>query len=193
MFLLSVFSILAILSWITMGLVWLKGAFGNKQTVTLPNPIAQTIANILLFGSPLFLFLPPITGTWLSEFLFHPETVLGILGCAISWAAVLFAIWARVTLGKNWSGAVITLKKDHELVTNGPYAFVRHPIYTGYFFATLGTALTLGTNSSIIATMMIFCGFLIRMHKEETLMTKQFGHTYTEYKKRSKKIVPFLW
>lgn len=186
---------LSILAWLAMASVWFYFSFGNKKTTSLPNPLAQVMANILLFGSPFLLFYP-FVHSWLSIKIptsATPTTTMEIIGVLLSFAAVAFAIWARITLGKNWSGAVITLKKDHQLITSGPYAFVRHPIYTGYFLATLGTALTISTIASYLATLMILIGFLIRMQKEEILMTKHFPSQYPEYTKRSKKIIPFIW
>jgi len=188
----SIYTSLSILSWLAMASVWFYFSFGNKKTTNLPNPFAQIIANILLFGSPFFLLYPRFQGT-LAHHITEPTPFFGIIGVIISVTAVAFAIWARIELGTNWSGAVITLKEDHKLITSGPYKFVRHPIYTGYFLATLGTAFTLGTIASYLATLMIFLGFLIRMNKEESLMTAQFPKEYPEYKKQSKKILPFIW
>lgn len=188
----SIFTQYSFASWLIMGLVWLYFSFGNKKTTKFPNPIAQILANTLLFGSPFFLFYPYFYG-WFAFRIYIPTTEIAIFGVILSYAAVTFAIWARLSLGKNWSGAVITLKADHQLITAGPYKFVRHPIYTGYFLATLGSALTIGSIASLLATVMIFIGFLIRMNKEEMLMLKQFPVDYAEYIKRSKKIIPFIW
>src|ERR1700744_155667 len=66
-----------------------------------------------------------------------------LVGIAITGLGIGFAVWARMTLGANW-GMPMTLREKPELVTAGPYAFVRHPIYTGIIFAMLGTALTIG-------------------------------------------------
>src|SRR6202035_555424 len=59
-------------------------------------------------------------------------------GAALTLAGLLFAIWARLYLGKNWSG-LVQVKHDHELIRSGPYRFVRHPIYSGILLALVGT------------------------------------------------------
>lgn len=175
-----------------MGIVWFIGFFGNKRTIQLPHVSAQILANILLFSSPILLFYP-FTQSWLALSIFTTSPFLSTMGVILTVSAIAFAIWARVTLGRNWSGVVITLKEHHTLVSSGPYHFVRHPIYTGYFFATLGTALTIGSVASLLATGIIFLGFFMRMKKEEALMINQFPQEYPLYKTRTKKIIPFVW
>ena len=116
----------------------------------------------------------------------------------IVWAAatlcvigVAFAIWARVTLGRNWSG-VVTLKKGHELVERGPYRFVRHPIYTGIITMFFATALALGHLAGFAATLLMFASFWIKLRREEQLMLQQFPEQYAAYRRRAKRIIPFV-
>ena len=108
--------------------------------------------------------------------------------CAIGLA---FAIWARVTLGSNWSG-VVTLKEGHELVERGPYRFVRHPIYTGILTMFFATALAQGHLSGFAGTLLMFASFWIKLRDEEKLMLRQFDERYTEYQQRVKRIIPFV-
>ena len=108
--------------------------------------------------------------------------------CAIGLA---FAIWARVTLGSNWSG-VVTLKEGHELVERGPYRFVRHPIYTGMLTMFFATALAQGHLSGFAGTLQMFASFWIKLRDEEKLMLRQFDERYTEYQQRVKRIIPFV-
>ena len=87
---------------------------------------------------------------------------LGVIGVAL-------AIWARVTLGRNWSG-VVTLKQDHELVTSGPYAMVRHPIYTALVLMFLGFSLLFDSVSAWLGLAFICYSFWIKLKQEEALM-----------------------
>ncbi len=186
----TLYSNIASLAWLAVGLVWIAGFIGNKKTLKVPNSGEQILANVLLVLGSIFTFSAP-TGA-LALRVIPSNAFFGIIGAALTMAAAAFAIWARRTIGKNWSGAVITIKQDHELVETGPYALVRHPIYTGFFFASLGMAITLGFLTSFIGTAVVLVAFLIRMRTEEALMTAQFPDKYPDYKKRTKAFIPYI-
>jgi protein-S-isoprenylcysteine O-methyltransferase Ste14 len=121
-----------------------------------------------------------------------------VLPPALGWAAAAltvigigFAMWARVSLGRNWSPRP-TVKEQHELVTSGPYAFVRHPIYSGLMLATLGTALTVAI-PGIVLFIIVVSTFVVRARKEEQLMLERFPTHYPAYQKHTKRLVPFVW
>lgn len=127
----------------------------------------------------------------LSHGLFTPPVLLGWFAAALSVTGVAFAIWARVYLGRNWSPAP-AVKEKHELVVDGPYAYVRHPIYTGVLLAALGTELT----GTIFGVVVLFGGlvvFLLRIGKEEKIMLELFPNEYPAYQKSTKRLVPFVW
>ena len=75
--------------------------------------------------------------------LWHTTIAVGIVTACVVLAGAAFTVWARVTLGRNWS-AEVTFKHDHELIESGPYALARHPIYTGLIVMALGTAVNYG-------------------------------------------------
>ena len=104
---------------------------------------------------------------------------------------LLFAVWARVYLGGNWSSEV-TIKQDHELITTGPYALVRHPIYTGILGGMLGTAIALSEVRGFIAFALIFLMFWFKLRMEEQWMRSQFGETYANYARKTAALVPYL-
>ena len=125
-----------------------------------------------------------------------PATIFGgvtadvaAVGSALCVIGVAFVIWARVTLGRNW-GMPMTLHERPELVTSGPYAYVRHPIYTGVLAMFIGTALVhpLAAAPSVL----LLAYFLFSARREERDMERQFPETYPAYKKRSKMLVPFV-
>lgn len=114
---------------------------------------------------------------------------LPLLGVLLLWAGVAFAIWARATLGRNWS-AVVQVKHDHELIERGPYRWVRHPIYTGLLMVYLGTTFTLGEWRGLLGTAIVGVSFWFKLKLEERWMREQFGERYEDYMRRVKALVP---
>jgi len=104
---------------------------------------------------------------------------------------LLTAIWARLNLGKNW-GTPMSQKQDPELVTSGPYNYIRHPIYSGILLASLGTAIA-STVYLFIIFIIIAVYFIFSAVTEERLMTKEFPKVYPDYKARTKMLIPFIF
>jgi protein-S-isoprenylcysteine O-methyltransferase Ste14 len=102
-----------------------------------------------------------------------------------------FAIWARVHIGRNW-GQPMSQKSEPELVTSGPYRFVRHPIYTGILTAGVGTALALSW-LWLVPVALAGAYFVYAATAEERYLTEQFPDTYPAYKRSSKMLVPFVF
>jgi protein-S-isoprenylcysteine O-methyltransferase Ste14 len=113
------------------------------------------------------------------------------LGIALTLAGFAVTVWARLTLGRNWS-ATVTLKEHHELVQTGPYAWVRHPIYTGLLLAFLGTAVAMAEWRGVLALVLILVSFVIKLRIEERWMIEVFGPVYLEYRQRVGPLVPFI-
>jgi protein-S-isoprenylcysteine O-methyltransferase Ste14 len=116
--------------------------------------------------------------------------LLGGIGAALVLLGVGLAIFARVYLGRNW-GMPMSRKAEPELVTGGPYAFVRHPIYTGIMLAMLGSAIGL-TIIWVLPLVLFVPYFLYSARCEEELMREQFPEQYPDYMQRTKMIVPFV-
>jgi protein-S-isoprenylcysteine O-methyltransferase Ste14 len=102
-----------------------------------------------------------------------------------------FSFWARVLLAGNWSGSV-TLKHGHELVVDGPYRWVRHPIYTGLLVALAGTALALGEWRGLLAIAIAAAALWRKLQLEEALMRGQFGDAYVRYAEHVPPLIPFV-
>lgn len=116
---------------------------------------------------------------------------LGIASVALTAIGVAFAVWARYYLGRNW-GMPRDIKKDAELVTSGPYAYVRHPIYTGVIIAILGSVLIGGSLWLIVFA--VACGYFVySAYQEERVMATTFPGSYPAYKARTKMLIPFLF
>ena len=177
--------------WLIFIAIWVLAAVSTKRTVYRETQ-AQRLRYwvLLVIAYVLLLYGRRLPYPLNLEIVPHVETT--------AWAAVVlcviglaFAIWARVTLGRNWSGTV-TLKEEHELVERGPYRFVRHPIYTGILTMFFATALARGHLSGFVSTLLMFASFWIKLRDEEKLMLQQFPGRYADYRRRAKCIIPFV-
>lgn len=110
-------------------------------------------------------------------------------GIALTWLGVAFAIWARHTIGRNWSGRV-TVKVDHQLIQSGPYALVRHPIYSGLLLANIGAALFIGRWRCLVGIVILLAEMSRKAAKEERYMVTEFGEKYENYRKRTGFLFP---
>ncbi|MEO6929394.1 MAG: isoprenylcysteine carboxylmethyltransferase family protein [Casimicrobiaceae bacterium] len=177
--------------WLAWGAYWLLLSRNVKAT-TRREPWRSRLLHILpLLVAGVLLSAPyaavPLIGERIvpsSRWAFWAAALL----CA---AGLLFSVWARVQIGRNWSG-VVTLKQDHELVTHGPYAIVRHPIYTGLLLALLGSALARGTVGGMLGFVIAFLALWRKLTFEEAWMREQFGDAYAAYSARVAAIVPFI-
>jgi protein-S-isoprenylcysteine O-methyltransferase Ste14 len=106
-------------------------------------------------------------------------------------AGLGFSVWARRHIGQFWSSRV-TLKESHRLIQSGPYARVRHPIYSGIALAMIGTALFVGEWRALLGAGIFIVGHWLKAQREEALLTSQFGQAYEDYKNRTGSLLPRL-
>ena len=103
-----------------------------------------------------------------------------------------FAWWARLTLGRLWSG-FITLKEGHHIVDYGPYGLVRHPIYTGILLAIVATALAAPSPYAFALAAAILTVLIAKAWAEERFLGQELGEeAYAAYRARVPMLVPFL-
>ena len=156
------------------------GAHSSRKQVGLL--VAVIVLVVFALHFPMFRHSAPntVSGDTLTA-------AIGVLPCALG---IGLAIWARAHLGRNW-GMPMARKESPELVTSGPYASVRHPIYTGMLIAMLGSAI--GESPFWSLPLALFgLYFLYSARKEEQLMIEQFPEQYPAYMARTKMLVPFL-
>jgi protein-S-isoprenylcysteine O-methyltransferase Ste14 len=113
------------------------------------------------------------------------------LGLTLVAGGIAIALWARVHLGGNWSGTV-TLKQGHTLTCEGPYRFVRHPIYAGLLLAVLGTAISQGEWRGLAAVALITLALLRKIALEERFLRARFGREYERYRAALPALIPQL-
>jgi len=177
--------------WIVFLLYWQIKAADTKATQRL-EPAASRILRVIIFLIAIVLLsIPRIPLPWLYIQLWPQGYGPFWLGAAVTVAGLLFAVWAREHLGRNWSRSV-TIKEGHELIATGPYAVVRHPIYTGVLTGLLGTAIALSQVRGLIVFDLFFFAFWIKLHMEEEWMRTQFGETYAIYTRHTAALVPYI-
>ncbi|MGC2659206.1 MAG: isoprenylcysteine carboxylmethyltransferase family protein [Bryobacteraceae bacterium] len=178
--------------WLALLIVWIIAALRTKPAVyreklaaSLGYRALTVIAYVLLFDERLGI-------GFLGMRFWPPSAVVGCIGFAMTVLGIAFAIWARFFLGGNWS-AMVTVKRNHELVRNGPYAIVRHPIYSGISLAALGTALAVGQVRGFVAVVLSVIAWRMKWGVEEMLMSQQFGEQYADYKRHVNALIPGIW
>ncbi len=178
-------------AWIAVCVVWLAGALRTQRTAqaqTLGSRLCHIsltlAAAVLLFNS--HLAIGPLAWRFVPNSAF-----IAYAGLALTLAGTGFAIWARAYLGQNWSSNV-TIKEGHRLMQSGPYAVVRHPIYSGFLLGLLGTALALGQVRGLAAWALAFLGWRLKSSLEEKFMEQRFGAEYSAYQSRVKALIPFV-
>lgn len=189
----SIFTVITLYWWAAIFTVWLVGQFGNKRTQRRPRLFVYLGTTALLGVSFALFFSLRLQQIFLWRTLTPRNEFFGVLGDVICIGGVVLAVWARLELGRNWSGSTATLKDKHDLVRTGPYQLVRHPIYTGFSMAMLGTALTSGLVSHYVGFLFGVTAFLIRIPIEERLMLEMFPGAYERYMHEVKKLFPFIW
>jgi protein-S-isoprenylcysteine O-methyltransferase Ste14 len=110
--------------------------------------------------------------------------VLTAIGVAIS-------IWARLSLGSNWSG-MVTLKNNHELIRTGLYRWIRHPIYSGILLGMIGTAMIRGQLRGVIGIAVVLAAFYFKARREERFLREEFGAQFDEHEKVTGMFLPRL-
>lgn len=167
-------------SWGALVTVWTLLLFTNKRTQERDRPGSQVwyrapmLLSYVLMFSPL-LWIGALGHRWIAH---SPVERIG--GAALTAAGVAFAIWARLSIGRNWSG-VVTVKEEHELIQRGPYAWIRHPIYTGLILAMIGSALVIDRWAGVLAVCILAASFVFKSRIEEQFMRRTFGVQYEQY------------
>lgn len=113
-------------------------------------------------------------------------------GIAVTSVGVVVAIWARYSIGQYWS-ARVTFKEGHRVIRSGPYAWVRHPIYTGMLLAAMGTALGIGEWRGVLAVAVMWAAHSHKALREEKLLTTELGEEYASYRRNTGFLFPRLW
>ncbi len=174
--------------WLVWGGYWLFAARSVKRDERA-EPLLLRAIHLGLIGAAFALAfsLVPLPRPLRSAFLDAPWTWAG---AALTAAALAFAIWARVHLGAYWSGR-ITVKEGHQLIRTGPYAIVRHPIYTGFAFGFAGAAIASGRLAALLGLSLVIVAYAIKIPREEKVLAAQLSE-YADYRRQVRALVPFV-
>lgn len=179
--------------WLAWGVVWLAWAWSGKATLRSESPASR-----MAHGLPLLLGVWLLVAPTLPPLLHRLQAPIVPWNMALYWtgvavlaAGLALSIWARWHLGRNWS-ATVAVKAGHELVRSGPYAWVRHPIYSGLMGGFLGTAVVLDQWRGVLALAIMLAAIWRKLHLEERFMLETFGQDYAAYRQRVRALVPGL-
>jgi protein-S-isoprenylcysteine O-methyltransferase Ste14 len=176
--------------WAAWILSWWIAALWTSRTTARPAIGSQFLYRAITLAAMVLLFDRWTVGG--SPQLWVCPPVLGWAMAGLTAAGFGFCWWARLYLGRLWSAAV-TRKEDHHIVDTGPYALVRHPIYTGWIAASAATAAEHGTLSSVIGLGLMILGCWIKARLEESFLRGELGaESYDAYARRTGMLLPFL-
>jgi protein-S-isoprenylcysteine O-methyltransferase Ste14 len=175
--------------WYGLLLYWGVSSLAVKNT-KIPEGFSSRSKHLLfLLASILLLFTDHLRMGMLAR-RFVPDDVWIRYGAIVlTCGGVALAILARYNLGQYWS-ARVEVKVDHQLIRSGPYAWVRHPIYSGILLAGVGTTVFVGEWRAALAIVFAVTGFTLKARKEESLMNAEFGELYEEYRRRTGFLIP---
>jgi len=168
--------------------VWLALAFESNEPVEIKRDKRSDIAVWIVSIGWVVLLLRRFNGPQLIPRI----TLIRIIGFGLTIVGLAFAVVARLYLGSSWD-AYITLKPRHRFVRSGPYSIVRHPIYSGFILALLGSALNFGNLRCFIAAAMVTLSWVYKSGLEELFMRDHFGMEYEQYCHKVKRLIPKIW
>ena len=175
--------------WLLLLVVWVMLWFGMKKAKKLERWGERAQHGILVVAGFFLLFGNGVPWGWLNYRLVPNEPAVWLAGLAMTALGIGISIWARLSLGANWSG-MVTLKTGHELVRTGLYRWIRHPIYTGILLGMVGTAMIKGHLRGWIGVVVVLCAFYFKARREERFLREEFGAGFDEHSRRTGMFLP---
>ena len=178
-------------AWIAWLISWFAAAAWSERTVRRPAVRREVLYRVLTLAGAALLFGFNPGGTRADTPLWPVASAIGWLLAGLVICGFLFTWWARIHLGQLWSSTV-TRKEHHHVVDTGPYAIVRHPIYTGLLLAIIATVLARGTIITLTGGALIAAGIYVKARVEEEFLRQQLGEPYAVYARHVPMLLPFI-
>ena len=172
-------------AWVGFVLYWIISAPGKRNVMLGVTLFVAVACLVTLLGSGA---VPDDK----NPVLWKDSLPIALCADAVVLVGLAILIWARRTLGSNWS-ANVRKSGETELVQRGPYARVRHPIYAGFLVMALGTAAAYGHLIGVCILVLCFAGLCLKARKEESILNEKFPRAFAEYKARTRMLIPFVF
>ncbi|HUC96024.1 MAG TPA: isoprenylcysteine carboxylmethyltransferase family protein [Candidatus Saccharimonadia bacterium] len=181
----SALSDLILWIWLVFWVYWLVSATRSKKNIRSTRFNKAWSFRFVIILMVVFFF-----PSFYKDYQVTNNELLIVIGFCLFLLGLALSMWARLHIGRNW-GMPMTKKEHPQLVTSGPYKFIRHPIYSGLLLAFLGSGLAGNTFwLTFLAFSLIY--FIYSAKIEEKNMTSEFGKTYLDYKDKTKMLIPFV-
>ena len=180
----------ALVLWLIFSAYWSIAGLNAAPTATSESRGSTVAHQVLLNGALILLFweAPGLTG-WFLPRRWHFLVPVGVI---VQVGFMLLAVWARRYLGRNWS-AEVRIAADHQLVRNGPYRLLRHPIYTAMLGMFLGTAIASSQYHALVGLAILALAYLRKTRLEEQILGQTFGAEYDAYRRDTWALVPMVF
>jgi protein-S-isoprenylcysteine O-methyltransferase Ste14 len=179
-------------TWVAFGVYWLIAARRVKAARTTESPIYRIFRLLLLVITFTLLFAEWTAVGSLGRHFFPQTQLLAYIGFASALAGMGIAIWARMSLGQYWSDKIV-LKVDHQLVRSGPYARMRHPIYSGVLLGVAGSALVVDEWRGVLALLLLLANYTVKAKREDAILAEAFAQDFEVHKKSAGFLLPRLF
>lgn len=175
--------------WFVWCILWLLMAAWSKPAKRTEFPWQRLEHVIPIVIGFMFIYNGHFAWSFLADHIVPQNESVSIAGLLLTAGGLVFAVWARIALGANWSGTV-TIKTDHNLIRRGPYKWIRHPIYTGLLISVVGTVLLQGEVRSFFGFAIILFALYRKARREERFLSEEFGESFAEHSKHTGMFLP---
>ena len=177
--------------WVGFGLYWIIAAKDSRKAGTHEPAFHRVLRWAILVITFTLLFWRQLDWGVLGRRIWPEMPMVAGAGFLATLLGLGVAIWARIHLGELWSDKVV-LKVDHQLIRTGPYAHMRHPIYSGVLLGVLGTAVVLGETRGLLAFLVLLTNYAIKAWREDKLLSRSFPEEFRTHTQHAGFLLPKL-